>query len=59
MFGLIAAAEAVLVACPATSNLKVRPGPRERAARRAKQRDMVIETVQHYKPEAVVVVGIP
>ena len=37
MFDLYAAAEAVLVACPTTSNLKVRPGPRERAARRAEQ----------------------
>jgi muramoyltetrapeptide carboxypeptidase LdcA involved in peptidoglycan recycling len=57
--GLIAAVDAVLVARPPTSSFEVRPGPSERAARRAEQRDMAIETVHRYNPEAVVVVGVP
>jgi len=57
--GLLAAVDAVLVARPPTSNLFVRPSAGERAARRAEQRDLVVETVQRYNPEAVVVVGVP
>jgi muramoyltetrapeptide carboxypeptidase LdcA involved in peptidoglycan recycling len=57
--GLISAVDAVLVARPPTSSFDVHPGPRERATRRAEQRDVAIETVQRYNPEAVVVVGIP
>ncbi len=57
--GLISAVDAVLVARPPTSNFEVRPSPEERAARRAEQRDIAIETVQRYNPEAVVVVGVP
>ena len=57
--GLLAAVDAVIVARPPTSSFKVRPTPEERSARRAEQRDVAIETVQRYNPEAVVVVGVP
>ena len=57
--GLLAAVDAVLVARPPTSSFEVRPSSPERAARRAEQRDVAIETVQRYNPEAVVVVGVP
>lgn len=57
--GLLSAVDAVLVARPPTSSFDVHPSPRERAARRAQQCDTVLETVQRYNPEAVVVVGVP
>ena len=57
--GLLAAVDAVLVARPPTSNSEVHPTPHERAKRRAEQRDVAIETVQHYNPDAVIVVGVP
>ena len=57
--GVLSAVDAVLVARPPTSDFGVRPTPEERAARRAEQRDVAIETVQRYNPEAVVVVGVP
>ena len=57
--GLLAAVDAVVVARPPTSSFEVRPDPQERAARRAQQRDVAIEAVRRYNPEAVVVVGVP
>ena len=57
--GLLAAADAVLVARPPTSNLELRPAPADRAARRAEQRDVAIATIRDYNAEAVVVVGVP
>ena len=57
--GLLSAVDAVLVARPPTSSFEVQPGPDERAARRAEQRDEAIQTVQRYNPEAVIVVGVP
>lgn len=57
--GLLAAVDAVVVARPPTSSFDVRPSPRERADRRAAQRDEVVGIVQRYNPEAVVVVGVP
>jgi muramoyltetrapeptide carboxypeptidase LdcA involved in peptidoglycan recycling len=57
--GVLAAVDAVLVARPPTSSFEVRPSPEERAARRAEQRDVALELVQRYHPEAVVVVGVP
>ena len=57
--GLLAAVDAVLVARPPTSSFEVRPSAQERAALRAEQRDVAIETVRHYNPEAVVAVGVP
>jgi len=57
--GLLAAVDAVLVGRPPTSSFEVHPGAGECATRRAEQRDMAIETVQRYNPQAVVVVGVP
>ena len=57
--GLLAAVDAVLVARPPTSSFDVRPTPDERAARRAEQREVAIETVHRYNPDAVIVVGVP
>ena len=57
--GLLAAVDAVLVARPPTSSFDVRPTPDERAAGRAEQREVAIETVHRYNPDAVIVVGVP
>ncbi len=57
--GLLAAVDAVLVARPPASDLERRPPAEQRAAHRAAQRDVVIETVGRYNPGAVVVVGVP
>ncbi len=57
--GLLSAVDAVLVARPPTSDLTDRPSAQVRAGRRAEQRDVAIETVQRYNPDAVVVVGVP
>jgi len=57
--GLLAAADAVIVARPPTSDFTVRPSPEERRAKRHDQRDTAVSIVSHYNPEAVVVVGPP
>ena len=57
--GILAAVDAVVVGRPPTSSFEVQPSPRERAARRAEQRDVAIETVHRYHPDAAVVVGVP
>jgi muramoyltetrapeptide carboxypeptidase LdcA involved in peptidoglycan recycling len=57
--GLLAAVDAVVVARPPASTREDRPDPDRRAGRRAAQRDVVLETVGRYNPEAVVVVGVP
>jgi muramoyltetrapeptide carboxypeptidase LdcA involved in peptidoglycan recycling len=57
--GLLAAISAVIVARPPTSNFEQRPTTQQRAALRAAQRNTVIEVIQRYNPEAVVVVGVP
>ena len=57
--GLLAAAGAVLVARPPVSDFTRRPPPAERARLRAEQRDVVVELISRYNPEAVVCVGIP
>ena len=57
--GLVSAVDAVIVFRPPTSDLQVRPGSEERARLRAAQCDVVLTTVGHYNPDAVVVVGIP
>ena len=57
--GLVAAADAVVVSRPPTSTHELVPSAEERAARRAEQREVAVETVQRYHPEAVVVVGVP
>lgn len=62
--GLLEAIDAVIVARPPTSAItgttsERRPSAEERAAKRAEQRDVAIETVARYNPDAVVVVGPP
>ena len=57
--GLLAAADAVLVARAPVANLEKRPSAEERAAHRAAQRDLAIEVVGRYNPDAVVCVGVP
>ncbi len=57
--GLLAAVDAVVVGRPPTSGFEVRPSAEQRAARRAEQRDVVIETVHRYNADAVVVAGVP
>jgi muramoyltetrapeptide carboxypeptidase LdcA involved in peptidoglycan recycling len=57
--GILDAVDAVVVARPPTTNFEVHRTADERAAERAAQRDVAVETVQHYHPDAVVVVGVP
>jgi muramoyltetrapeptide carboxypeptidase LdcA involved in peptidoglycan recycling len=57
--GLIAAADAVLLARPPVSDLTRRPPAPERARLRAEQRDTAAEMVGRYNPEAVLCVGVP
>jgi muramoyltetrapeptide carboxypeptidase LdcA involved in peptidoglycan recycling len=57
--GLLAAVDAVLLARPPTSDREVRPPAAVRASRRAEQRDVAVEVVQRYNPDAVMVVGVP
>jgi len=57
--GLLAAAGAVLVARPPASSFDKQPPATERAAHRAEQRDVAIEIVGRYNPDAVVCVGVP
>ncbi|NYD43358.1 S66 family peptidase [Nocardioides panaciterrulae] len=57
--GLLAAVDAVVVARPPSTSFEVQRTPEERARWRAEQRDVAIETVQRYNPDAVVVVGMP
>ncbi len=57
--GLVAAADAVLVARPAASNFEHRGPPAERAEHRRAQRETVIDVVARYNPDAVVCVGVP
>jgi muramoyltetrapeptide carboxypeptidase LdcA involved in peptidoglycan recycling len=49
----------VVVARPAASTREQPGSPESRAAHRAAQRDVVVETVGRYNPDAVVVVGVP
>lgn len=57
--GILAAADAVLVARPPTSDFARRPPAAERAQLRADQRDVVVDLVGQYNPDAVVCAGIP
>ncbi len=57
--GLLAAVDAVLVARPPATSFEVQRNREERTAWRAEQRDVAIETVLRYNPDAVVVVGVP
>lgn len=57
--GILAAVDAVLVARPPTSDFERRPPAEERARLRAEQRDVVVDLVGRYNPDAVVCAGIP
>ncbi|MBO0847095.1 MAG: LD-carboxypeptidase [Nocardioides sp.] len=57
--GLLAAVDAVVVARPPASTHEHRPSAEDRAAHRAEQRAVAVETVRRYNPDAVVVVGVP
>jgi muramoyltetrapeptide carboxypeptidase LdcA involved in peptidoglycan recycling len=57
--GILGAVDAVLVARPPVSDFTRRPPAGERARLRAEQRDVVVELIGGYNPEAVVCVGIP
>ncbi|WP_433112025.1 S66 family peptidase [Micromonospora sp. CA-246542] len=57
--GLLAAADAVLVARPPVSDFDRRPDAKERARLRERQRDTVVDQIHRYNPEAVVCVGVP
>jgi len=57
--GILAAVDAVLVARPPVSDFTRRPPAAERARLRDEQRDVVVDVVATYNPEAVVCVGIP
>jgi muramoyltetrapeptide carboxypeptidase LdcA involved in peptidoglycan recycling len=57
--GILRTVDAVVVARPPTSDFTLRPSADDRRSRREAQRDTVIEVVQEYNTEAVVVVGPP
>jgi muramoyltetrapeptide carboxypeptidase LdcA involved in peptidoglycan recycling len=57
--GILAAVGAALLARPPVSDSARRPPAEERARLRAEQRDIVIELISQYNPEAVVCAGIP
>jgi muramoyltetrapeptide carboxypeptidase LdcA involved in peptidoglycan recycling len=57
--GMLAAVDAVLVARPPVSGFTCRPSAADRARLRAEQRDVVVDVVRRYNPEAVVCVGVP
>lgn len=57
--GVLGAVAAVLLARPPVSGFTRRPAPAERARLRAAQRDVVVEIVARYNPEAVVCAGVP
>ncbi|MGW9628170.1 S66 family peptidase [Microbacterium sp. NPDC055521] len=57
--GLLDAVAGVLFARPPVSSFEVQPGAAEKAALRAAQRDVVLEMVGRYNPDAVVCVGVP
>jgi muramoyltetrapeptide carboxypeptidase LdcA involved in peptidoglycan recycling len=57
--GVLAAMDAVLVGRPPASNFEKQPTAQERDAHRAEQRDVAIETISRYNPDAVICVGVP
>ncbi|MDT0156557.1 LD-carboxypeptidase [Microbacterium sp. ARD32] len=57
--GMLASVAGVAFARPAVSSFDVMPSTAEKAAQRAAQRDVVIEQVAVYNPDAVVCVGVP
>lgn len=57
--GLLAAVAGVMVARPPVSDFDFRPSAAESQALRNAQRDVAIETVRRYNPDAVICVGVP
>jgi muramoyltetrapeptide carboxypeptidase LdcA involved in peptidoglycan recycling len=57
--GMLGAVDAVLAARPPVSDHSHRPPAEERARLRDDQRDIVVEIVGRYNPDAVVCVGVP
>jgi muramoyltetrapeptide carboxypeptidase LdcA involved in peptidoglycan recycling len=57
--GMLGAVDAVLAARPPVSDFSRRPHAGERARLRAEQRDIVVEVVGRYNPDAVVCIGVP
>ncbi|MGO1384450.1 MAG: S66 family peptidase [Arachnia sp.] len=57
--GLLAAVEAVLVARPPASNFDLERSAVQKVAYRAEQRDVAMEIIQEYNPDAVICVGVP
>lgn len=57
--GVLAAADAVLVARPPASSFDKQPSPAKRVAHRAEQREVAVDVVERYNPDAVVCVGVP
>lgn len=57
--GILAAAAGVMFARPAVSDFEFHPSADEAQSLRDAQRDVVIETVARYNPDAVVCVGVP
>jgi muramoyltetrapeptide carboxypeptidase LdcA involved in peptidoglycan recycling len=57
--GLIAEADAVLLARPPVSDFARRPAAPERARLRTDQRDAVVAEITRYNPEAVICAGVP
>jgi muramoyltetrapeptide carboxypeptidase LdcA involved in peptidoglycan recycling len=57
--GILGAVAAVLAARPPVSDFDRRPPAGERARLRAEQRDVIVDVIGRYNPEAVVCVGVP
>lgn len=57
--GVLAAVAGVVVARPPVSDFEFQPSSDESKALRDAQRDVVVETVARYNPDAVVCVGVP
>ena len=57
--GLLAAVDAIVVARPPTSGFQVMPTNEQRARKRREHRDIALEMIEAYNPDAVVVVGVP
>lgn len=57
--GILGAVAGVVMARPPVSDVEFRPTPGEAKALRDAQRDVVIDVVGRYNPDAVVCVGVP
>lgn len=57
--GILAAVDAVLMARPPVSDFDRHPTDAERGRLRAEQRDVAVEVISRYNPDAVVCVGVP